>query len=349
MLPSRRYFDPYFSKNVWGRDQFTQHMAQHHSRGRPVEAFSYRMFTALENRDRFDAVLRRIISPLPDWTIDQTDTGQYFLKFLTSGGYHSSEGLGEGLVSLFFIVDALYDSSVGDIIVIDEPELSLHPALQRRLMALLLEYAGERQIICATHSPYFVDLTAVASSAEICRMFLNDGDSQAAALSRKTGEQIQKLLSDLNNPHTFGLNAREVFFLEDNVILLEGQEDVVFYDRVTAAAGIELEGSYFGWGVGGADKMRLVAQMLSDLEYKKVVGLLDGNRKDVLASLKSEFPDYHFDAIPADDVRTKSARPARPKVVGLLDGTGVLRPEFLEPLRSVLKRVQSYLADRHGV
>jgi predicted ATPase len=29
------------------------------------------------------------------------------------------------------IVDALYDSEEDDLVVIDEPELSLHPALQR--------------------------------------------------------------------------------------------------------------------------------------------------------------------------------------------------------------------------
>ena len=42
-------------------------------------------------------------------------------------------------------------------ILIDEPEISLHPDLQRKLFSLLVEYSKDKQIIVSTHSPYFVD------------------------------------------------------------------------------------------------------------------------------------------------------------------------------------------------
>ena len=58
---------------------------------------------------------------------------------LTPGGTHNSDGLGEGTVSLLYIADALYDSSSEDVIVIDEPELSLHPEHQRRLRGVLAD------------------------------------------------------------------------------------------------------------------------------------------------------------------------------------------------------------------
>jgi energy-coupling factor transporter ATP-binding protein EcfA2 len=348
VLPSRRYFSPYFGRDVFQREQFAQRMATGQNRGAPVEPFSYRLFNALENRTKFDALLSRVISPLPDWTIDQSDSGQYFLKFLTGGGYHTSEGLGEGLVSLFFVVDALYDSKPGDIIVIDEPELSLHPPLQRRLMNLLLEYAGDRQIICATHSPYFVDIAALTNGAEICRVFLRKGDSQVARLQAPTAARLGRLLGDMNNPHVLGLDAREVFFLEDDIILLEGQEDVIFYDHVAKALGVELVGNYFGWGVGGADKMSLIAQMLSDLGYRKVVGFLDKNRQELLPALRRDFAEYLFEAIPADDVRTKSSREARPEITGLLDEKGVLREDFREPMRALFEQAERYFRSEDG-
>ena len=128
-----------------------------------ASGFESRLFRANENKASFNKVLGKVLDPAPDWVIDQHDTGQHFLKFVSEDGTHSSEGVGEGIVSLFFLVDALYDSRPGDVIFVDEPELSLHPAVQRRVSDLFTEYAAERQIVVATHSPY-------SSTSAPCRL-----------------------------------------------------------------------------------------------------------------------------------------------------------------------------------
>jgi predicted ATPase len=343
ILPSRRTFQPYFGKGNTKRSQYITRVVGFPAiRTSSINGFTGRLFAAHENRDEFDVVLSRILDPVPDWTIDQTDQGQYFLKFRVADSTHSSEGLGEGLVSLFFIIDALYDSSPDDTIIIDEPELSLHPFLQRKLSALFADYARDRQIILATHSPYFVDLEALGNGATVARTHLVNRGSQISQLTHDSSDRMAGLLRNYNNPHILGLRAQEVFFLADQIILVEGQEDVIFFEGVQDQIDELLDGEFFGWGVGGAGNMNCIASVLHDLGFSKVVGILDGNCAHLVGPLDDEFPDYQFFAIPADDVRTKRARQL-PRIKGLLDENKQVRSEYLDETRRLFSEANEYL------
>ena len=114
-----------------------------------------------------------------------------------------------------------------------------------------------------------------------------------------------------------------------------------------------LEANVFGWGAGGADKIGLIAQVLYECGFKKVVGLLDANKAGLLDGLRAPFTGYHFDSIPADDIRTKSATPARKARPGLLnDQNKQVREELKEAsLRSSATQVTISLTrtdDRHS-
>jgi AAA15 family ATPase/GTPase len=343
VLPSRRVFSPFFNKSEQNRIQYLISNQPPSNRQSSLEQFTYRLFTIEKNRAAYDAVLSKVINPVPDWSIDQHDDGRYFLKIRKGGATHSSEGMGEGLVSLLYIIDALYDSSAGDVIVIDEPELSLHPALQRKLSALLVEYSADRQIVIATHSPYFVDMEALGNGATIARAFIEHNKTILAQLSAATAASLKGLISNANNPHIFGLNAQEIFFVEDQVILVEGQEDVIFYKRVESSVGV-LNGTFFGWGVGGAANMPIVCKLLEELGYARVVGILDGNMTKAVATLQNNFAKYHFFAIPADDVRTKPVFKERAAVKGLLDSSNSnVRPEFLAETQQKFVDANAYL------
>lgn len=345
VLPSRRTFNPYFSRSELDRINYVSNIGFPAIRTSTVDQFAYRLFTALKNQEKFNQILGKVLNPVPDWTIDQMDTGNYFLKIKTGEAAHSSEGLGEGLVSLFYIIDALYDSSPGDAIVIDEPELSLHPSLQRKLAILFTEYAADHQIILATHSPYFLSLEALQNGATVARIHLNKGASQISQLSEASAKGISTLLRNYNNPHIFGLNAQEAFFLEDQVVLVEGQEDVVFYQIVQQQINVHLQGTFFGWGVGGAPNMEKIADVLKDLGFTRVVGILDGNQDLLLAKLSSKFPDFHFFAIPANDVRTKPERSYKTSVMGLLDDSNKeIRHEYEDITRELFIKANTYLA-----
>jgi predicted ATPase len=343
VLPSRRTFTPYFGKTAnFKREQYINSFELPPTRG-SVLNFHYRLFEMQDNREGFNKILEQIINPVPDWYIDQNDTGQYYLKFRTGNEFHTSDGMGEGLVSLFFIVDALYDSNPGNIIVIDEPELSLHPYFQKRLRKVLCDFAKDRQIIFATHSPQLIDWKAIASGASIIRVRKREDRSVVFELTNETKKKIDNFLRDLNNPHVLGLDASEVFFLEDGVILVEGQEDVIFFPKVLEQLEITVPGDFYGWGVGGAPKMPVIASMLQELGFERVVGILDKNMTDMQTSLQQQFPDYSFEVIPADDVRTKPARRERAEVVGLLDKNGLIRDDFKQNTITIFERIKHAL------
>ncbi|WP_342348111.1 AAA family ATPase [uncultured Nitrospira sp.] len=313
-------------------------------RSNSIDQFASRLFRAQNNRQEFDQLLGRVLFPVPKWNIEQADTGQYYLKYDAGGMHHNSEGLGDGLISLLFIVDALYDSGDNDMIVIDEPELSLHPSLQRKLSSLLIEYSSIRQIVVATHSPYFLELPTLEAGARVARVHQTTAGSVISELTVETGKSFQGFLNDTHNPHVWGLNAKEVFFLDDGIILVEGQDDVIHYPRLAIKLGIQFQGTFFGWGVGGAQKMKLIAKTLKELGFQKVAGILDRNCDQISKELQKEFPDYSFFTIPANDVRTKKASPAKPEIIGLTDEYENIRPEYSESFKKLVQKINSIVA-----
>lgn len=344
VLPSRRAFNPYFARGEWSRDQYLKNTGLPSQRSSVLMGFEYRLFNTIKNPAPFNSLLREALGFEPTWTIDKSDQGQYFLKFFNGKHSHSSDGMGEGIISIFSIVDSLYDSKPGNVVVIDEPELSLHPSLQKRVSALLSRFSKDRQIVVSTHSPYFVDLRALANGGQLARVTTTESGTRIHQLTTDAKDTIKKLSDgNLYNPHVFGLDARELFFQEDRIILTEGQEDVLLYPRVAEQLGIEITGSFFGWGVGGASNVAHLCLILKDLGFKKVAGLLDGDKATEAVRLKNDFPDFYFDCIPARDIRTKPARSAVEEVAGLLDTKMTVKPEFVAPMKAMLSGLSSHM------
>ena len=348
VLPARRTFPAYFSGSPGAtqeREKFVKAVATSPFRGDSLNYFGQRLFKIQETPEAFNALLTRLVGRPIAWHLEESASGQWYLKISRGGGSHSSEGLGEGLVSLIMLASALFDSKPGHVIVIDEPEMSLHPALQQRLLEVLVEHAGTRQIVIATHSPYMVGWQFTEVGAKIARVSHNGQTSQISQLSEGLLAELDGVRRDRNNPHVLGLDATSAFFLEENVVLVEGQEDALLYPAILKILGVELNGSIYGWGVGGAGKMRLIARLLSQLGFERVAGVLDGNMEEEVEKLRREFPKYRFVSIPADDVRTKPAVPARDATQGLLDEEGRIREDLRDRARTVFEEVKGYLQD----
>ena len=110
-IPSRRHFEAFFGPGYMERETYLDHHQLPQRRGGALSAFTTRLFRIQDHREEFDKILGQIISPLPSWHIELSDHGEYYLKFDTLGQSHNSEGVGDGIISLFFLVDALYETT----------------------------------------------------------------------------------------------------------------------------------------------------------------------------------------------------------------------------------------------
>ena len=113
------------------------------------------------------------------------------------------------------------------IVIIDEPELHLHPRWQKILLELFNDLYNERKIqfFITTHSPQFITSQFIKNTFRIYR---EDETSKIFIPKSKDMENsgikdIFQIVNVLNN---------EKIFFADKVILVEGVADRIIYERI---------------------------------------------------------------------------------------------------------------------
>lgn len=125
------------------------------------------------------------------------------------------EHLGNGMKSIYmlslletYIED---EKSIPSIIIVEYPELFLHPSLQKTASKILYRLSKKNQVIFTTHSP---NMVANFTRGQICQMVLDeDGYS-----SVRQNADIDDILTDL------GYSAND-FLNVDFVFIVEGKQD----------------------------------------------------------------------------------------------------------------------------
>lgn len=359
ILPSRRYFNPFFNKSAGGREAFILSSSTLQYRGQPIDDFKDRLFNAIREKDKFNRLLSRVIGKKLDWTIDQDNTGNYYVKIILNDGYHDSDGLGEGLVSLLFLIDSLFESSKNELIVIDEPELSLHPQLQRNLLDEILDYSKDIQILYATHSPEMVSIKAILNGGTLCRIVNEGNGSKIYQLNDVGRDCLKKFEGNLYNPHVLGYDARSCFFEADRLVVVEGQEDVMFLNKALDDLHIEKRIRFFGFGAGGAGNIEYIATILKSLGFENICCLYDGDKESELEKTKELFPQYEFKLLDADDIRDKECdirnkcrnikdedecRICKHRKAGIFNKDNDIKPEFKTGFECLLHEI----AEKYG-
>lgn len=140
----------------------------------------------------------------PDFKIVDEDSGKkislinLFLEFKVNEKWLPYQFLSDGSKRLFYIISEIISIGTKDIlgdyslqtILLEEPELGIHPHQLHQLMLFLKEQAHDKQIILTTHSPQVLD---VLNPDELDRIIICEYDQQKGTQLRHLNEnQIKK-------------------------------------------------------------------------------------------------------------------------------------------------------------
>lgn len=128
----------------------------------------------------------------------------------------------------------------GTILLIEEPELYLHPQMERLMRDVLHNLAAQpgTQVACCTHSPVFLDIAANYSA--IVRMFkTGQGDASCHQVTQDlfAGDPNQPDKQRLNTVARFDPTVNELFFAK-RVVLMEEFSAIASFERAAELMGL---------------------------------------------------------------------------------------------------------------
>ena len=212
------------------------------------------------------------------------------LQRIHGGGaeYELKEGECHGLKELLALLTFIYDDEF-NCLIIDEPEINLHPQFQSFLLSEIRRLAGDpatqpdkKMFFLITHSPYLLDFRTID---ELRSLLLFQPDQVPRTLGPLMGDdeyRLRRLLPRLNTHH-------KQFFFASRPIFVEGYRDQQLFTLIQEKRGrlLGITGACF-IDVNGKDEQDLFfrlcqhyglkGQFIADLD-----ALTSGKLRDSLA------------------------------------------------------------------
>jgi len=154
---------------------------------------------------------------------------ELFVAYLSESVSIARQSSGLGQLSIFSILSVLIQQYPGTVLLVDEPELSLHPQAQRALIRRLI--ALDCQVLVATHSANMLDRI---DPRQIVRLERDQGRLSFVSPTSISDEDA-RYLSRFTTPY-----VAEGFFAQ-LVILVEGVSDQLAIEVVAERLGRDLD------------------------------------------------------------------------------------------------------------
>lgn len=348
-VPSRRYWQTRV-QNGGPNTEWLVGMAKTNRLRMATEMYTDMDVAALlknieKDKDLYDELVRAVRMIIPNFggyavTVDDYE----YVEYTSGGDRYKSSFSGDGISSLIRIV-ANVISADDRPIVIDEPELSLHPDAKRKLAKFLGEYSSKRQIILSTHDPYFISWHYIENGAKINRL-VKDCETNTTTIHHLGEPEVYESLlrqgENWQKPQMLDLLSKEIFFYDD-VLFLEGQEDVGLFRK----EGLLSDVNIYGYGIGGFNSAEAALKLAHDLGIRKAATIIDGGVfEDVeVDRLRGLFRRYKIIQWDKNDIRDKIKDDELIKE-GYFDCHGNLKPEDeLGDFREKITTLEAYFSN----
>ncbi len=201
--------------------------------------------------------------------------------------YNLKEQECHGLKELITLLTFLYDDTK-ECLILDEPELHLHPQFQsfflneiRRLAGNPKDNPSKKLFFLITHSPYFIDLRTIDDLKNVIVFKNNHIPTYIDNIDGQDEYIIKKFLPRFNTHH-------KQFFFSENPVFVEGYTDqqliTLIYDKL--GKNIGASGSSI-IDVSGKDELGVFYKLCNKLKISPIIiadldALFKGKLREVL-------------------------------------------------------------------
>jgi predicted ATP-dependent endonuclease of OLD family len=151
----------------------------------------------------------------------------------------------------------------GDIMIIDEPAIQLHPDGQQQILENLIEVSRNNKVIYSTNSPNMI-------ATNIESFYIVNAAEHGTELTKTHVKEINQLISYLGASLIQQVMiGKEVFY-----IIVEGRSDKALFDKYLLLIGFPIEKVHI-FSIDGCGKSNVICDFLESAKSKYIIMLDD--------------------------------------------------------------------------